>query len=68
MSNQEIIPSGYMEFLIEMKKQIREGRIRAAISVNSELVMLYWKIGRSILDEQNERAGEARLLKGSQRI
>lgn len=62
MSNKEIILSGYKEFLIEMKKKIREGQIRAAISVNSELVMLYWKIGRSILDEQNERGWGSKVI------
>jgi predicted nuclease of restriction endonuclease-like (RecB) superfamily len=49
-------PEGYESFLRELKERVRTARVRAALAVNSELVMLYWSIGRDILDRQ-ERLG-----------
>lgn len=46
------LPKGYKEFLEEIKGRIREAQIRASLSVNKELVLLYWSIGKSILDKQ----------------
>ena len=50
-----LIPLGYKEFLEEIKKRIREAQLRASLAVNSELVLLYWSIGKSVLEKQ---AGE----------
>lgn len=47
-----LLPLGYNEFLEEIKKRIREAQLRASLSVNSELVLLYWSIGNSILEKQ----------------
>ena len=46
------LPSGYVEFLTELKTRIRSAQIRAAVSVNRELVLLYWDIGRQIVERQ----------------
>ncbi|HCP32063.1 TPA: hypothetical protein DIT45_02280 [Candidatus Acetothermia bacterium] len=35
--------------LDSLKKRIRQARVRAAVSVNRELVLLYWEIGHRIL-------------------
>ena len=45
-------PAGYTVWLAELKTRIRETRLRAALAVNSELIGLYWRIGRDILDRQ----------------
>ena len=45
-------PTGYASWLAELKIRIRETRVRAALAVNSELVGLYWRIGRDILERQ----------------
>jgi predicted nuclease of restriction endonuclease-like (RecB) superfamily len=50
------IPIGYGDWLTELKTRIRETRLRASLSVNAELIGLYWHIGREILDRQ-ERDG-----------
>ena len=47
-----LLPLGYKDFLEEIKKRIREAQLRASLSVNSELVLLYWSIGSSILEKQ----------------
>ncbi len=46
------LPTGYAGWLTELKTRIRETRLRAALAVNSELIGLYWRIGRDILDRQ----------------
>src|SRR5260221_8502717 len=51
-----LIPEGYDEFLRGLKERIRTAQVRAALAVNRELVLLYWRIGRDILDRQ-EREG-----------
>jgi hypothetical protein len=43
-------PTGYAGWLTELKTRIRETRVRAALAVNSELIALYWRIGRDILE------------------
>ncbi len=47
---------GYAVFLGDLKQRIRQAQVRAALSVNEELVLLYWQIGQQIL-EQQRRAG-----------
>jgi hypothetical protein len=46
-------PKSYPVFLAELKQRIRGARLWAALSVNRELVLLYWGIGRDILARQN---------------
>jgi hypothetical protein len=35
----------YQEFLDELKKQIQTARIKAVLSVNAQMLQLYWWIG-----------------------
>lgn len=42
----------YAETLANLKHQISEAQLRAVISVNRELILLYWKIGSSIIEKQ----------------
>ena len=37
----ELIPSGYDDFLRELKERIRQAQVRAALAVNREPVLLY---------------------------
>jgi DUF1016 N-terminal domain len=47
-----IASATYRELIERLKQRIRESQARAARAVNTELVMLYWSIGREILDQQ----------------
>lgn len=49
-------PEGYDDLLRDLKERVRTARVRAALAVNRELVLLYWSIGREILERQ-ERLG-----------
>lgn len=49
------IPTGhadYVSWVDELKICIRDARVRAALAIKSELVGLYRRIGRNILERQ----------------
>jgi predicted nuclease of restriction endonuclease-like (RecB) superfamily len=47
-----IASATYRELIERLRVRIRESQTRAARTLNTELVMLYWSIGRDILDQQ----------------
>src|SRR5262249_4926884 len=47
------VPKDYPALLGDLKQRIHSARLRAALSVNRELVLLYWSIGRDILARQS---------------
>ena len=42
----------YLEWLNNLKSKIRTTQIKAALSANSELIKLYWEIGKDIFEKQ----------------
>jgi predicted nuclease of restriction endonuclease-like (RecB) superfamily len=46
------LPAGYAPFLEDLKARIRAAQVKAALSVNRELIDLYWHIGMSIVEHQ----------------
>lgn len=52
-TNPRTEPASYGQLLEEIKQRIRTAQIRAALAVNRELVLLYWEIGRSIVERQH---------------
>ena len=44
----------YPELFADLKARIRSAQVRAALSVNRELVLLYWQIGSAILVRQEQ--------------
>jgi predicted nuclease of restriction endonuclease-like (RecB) superfamily len=57
-----LLPTGYDEFLLELKERIRSAQVRAALAVNRELVLLYWQIGRDILSQQQQQGWGAKVI------
>lgn len=45
----------YDNFLSSLKEHIRQAQTRAALSVNQELILLYWQIGREMLSKEQEQ-------------
>jgi hypothetical protein len=41
-------PDDYATLLAALKDRIRSARLKAAVAVNQELILLYWSIGRDI--------------------
>ena len=56
------LPDRYDAFLQELKERIRGAQVRAALSVNRELVLLYWGIGRDILSRQQSEGWGAKVV------
>ena len=55
-------PKAYQGLLSRLKEQIQTAQVRAALAVNRELVLLYWGIGREILDRQKEEGWGAGVI------
>jgi predicted nuclease of restriction endonuclease-like (RecB) superfamily len=53
---------GYDVFLREVKTRVQTAQIRAVLVVNSEMVLLYWSIGRDILDRQKEQGWGTKVI------
>jgi predicted nuclease of restriction endonuclease-like (RecB) superfamily len=56
------LPAVYDSFLQELKDRIRSAQVRAALSVNRELVVLYWTIGHDILNRQKDEGWGAKII------
>ena len=54
MADKAVRSPDYTDWLGEVKSRIRSARLSAARSLNRELILLYWDIGRGILHKQEE--------------
>ena len=50
-----LLPPGYDAFLKELKERIQTAQLRASLTVNRELLGLYWQIGRDIANRQKQK-------------
>ncbi|MBX3289594.1 MAG: DUF1016 family protein [Acidobacteria bacterium] len=62
MGSKSIITNEYAEFISELKADIGRTRVRAALAVNRELVLLYWRIGNGILAKQKDFGWGAKVV------
>ena len=60
--NRALIPEGYDEFLRGLKERIRTAQVKAALAVNRELVLLYWRIGQDILERQRQSGWGSKVI------
>jgi predicted nuclease of restriction endonuclease-like (RecB) superfamily len=56
------VPPQYESLSQELTERIRSAQVRAALSVNRELIQLYWSIGRNILNQQNNEGWGAKVI------
>ncbi|GHT76946.1 hypothetical protein AGMMS50262_16680 [Bacteroidia bacterium] len=42
----------YRDWLGDLKQQIKTSQIKAVLSVNSQMIMLYWNLGKQIAEKQ----------------
>lgn len=54
--------SSYINFIEDIKSTIRSQRISIVLKANSEMICLYWKIGKAILDKQNHDGWGAKVI------
>ncbi len=58
----EPMPDNYTAFLAVLKQRISQERLKAVIASNAALVLLYWDIGKSILEKQNKAGWGAKVI------
>lgn len=46
--------SNYATFLEQLKTKVQQAQLKASLAVNSELIQLYWDIGKSIVEKQEQ--------------
>jgi len=56
------LPLGYAKTLGEIKQRIQQERLRVVLAANAAMVLLYWDIGRMILDRQEREGWGAKVV------
>ncbi len=56
------LPVDYAAFVEEIKGRIRSAQLRAVVAANRELILLYWQIGREILERQRQQGWGAKVI------
>lgn len=49
-----ILDKDYIDWIAQLSKKYRASQIKAAVSVNEELLKFYWSLGRDIVERQDE--------------
>jgi len=62
LGDDALIPDPYEGLLQSFKERIASAQLRAALAVNRELVLLYWQLGREILDQQRRHGWGAKVI------
>jgi predicted nuclease of restriction endonuclease-like (RecB) superfamily len=57
-----LLPKGYAELLSQLKERIRSAQLRAVLAVNREMLLLYWEIGKDILDRQEHEGWGTKVI------
>ncbi len=52
----------YQSLLDEIKSSIKKAQIRAALSVNADMILLYWQTGKLIAERQNQEGWSAKII------
>jgi predicted nuclease of restriction endonuclease-like (RecB) superfamily len=61
MAQTPALPDDYPELLERLEAEISSARTRAALAVNEELIGLYWRLGREILERQEQEGWGTRV-------
>lgn len=49
--NELLTNKEYKDWLIELKSKIQQCQIKAALAVNSQMIQLYWDLGKQIVQK-----------------
>jgi predicted nuclease of restriction endonuclease-like (RecB) superfamily len=52
----------YSDILSSLKEKIRLARQKAAVAVNNEILLVYWEIGYTILQQQKEEGWGTKVI------
>jgi predicted nuclease of restriction endonuclease-like (RecB) superfamily len=56
------LPADYPQLLDALKQRIRQERLRVVMAANAAMVLLYWDIGRAILDRQEQEGWGTKVI------
>lgn len=56
------MPQNYRSFIENLKAQIRHQRLKAVLSANASMVLMYWDIGKAILDQQQNEGWGTKVI------
>ncbi len=56
------LPANYADLLGQIKERIHSERLRVVLTVNTAMVLLYWDIGKAILDRQEQEGWGAKVI------
>lgn len=61
-SNSSEKSDNYLQFIEEIKNEIRRQRISVILNANSGMICLYWNIGKAILEKQEKEGWGAKVI------
>jgi len=53
---------GYLDFIEEIKNEIKRQRISVVLNANASMICLYWSIGKAILQKQEEEGWGTKVI------
>ena len=56
------LPEDYAEILIKIKSHIQQERLRVVMAANSAMILLYWDVGKMILERQEHARWGAKII------
>jgi predicted nuclease of restriction endonuclease-like (RecB) superfamily len=60
--NDAVIVETYSKLLDHIKNDIQQSQLRAALAVNKELILLYWRIGRILADKIDREGWGSKII------
>jgi len=52
MKSKPVLSKEYKTWLEELKHKVRNAQLKAAVKVNSEMLLFYWEMGADIVSRQ----------------
>ncbi len=56
------LPDNYADVLAGLKERIQSQRLRVTLSANAAMILLYWEIGKTILERQEQQGWGAKII------
>lgn len=60
--NFSAMPDKYKAYIESLKEQIKKERLKAVLSANKSMILMYWNIGKSILKQQEHEGWGSKVI------
>jgi len=57
-----VMPENYQNFIVDLKEQIRNERLKTVLSANRFMILMYWNIGKSIIEQQRKEGWGTKVI------